>query len=371
MSRIRLHLLRIETYVLAHTLRGVAGALGVIATMIMLINFVDLSRTLGGRMKDVNPTDAFYLTLLQSPSLILLLLPFTFLFGVLVAFVNLNRRSELIAMRAAGLSAWRFIMPAALAAAAIGVVTVLALNPIASALNAEFQRREAAMMENYLGEGPKPVWLRQGDGRTQVIIHARRRAPGVGIRLLDVSLFRYNVRPDGHLDFRQRVDAREAVLKNRQWQLTGARSAEPGAPAEQYGTYSIPSTLDESTALERFAAPAAVPFWNLPGIISRTERAGFSATGYRLQFDQLLATPLMFAGMTFLAAAFSLRLMRLGGLARLAGAALGLGFVIFFLNQLCNALGKSDVIPPVFAAWTPPLLALLSGLTLLSYTEDG
>ena len=370
--RLRLHLTRLERYVLKHSLTGVAGALAVISTMIMLINFVDLSRTLGGRTKEVNPMDAFGLTLLQSPSIILLLLPFCFLFGVLAAFVNLNRRSELIAMRAAGISAWRFIFPAAAAAAAIGVLTVVALNPIASALNAEFQRREAAMMDSYLGDsGPKPVWLRQGDGRTQVIIHGRQRAPGVGIRLLDVSLFRYTVRADGHLYFRQRVDAKEAVLKNGQWLLNGARSAEPGAQSEQYGAYSIPSTLDETTALERFAAPAAVPFWNLPGIIARTERAGFSATGYRLQFDQLLATPLMFAGMSVLAAAFSLRLMRLGGLARLAGAAVGLGFVIFFLNQLCNSLGKSDVIPPLFAAWTPPLLALLSGFTLLCYTEDG
>ena len=356
---------------LAHSLGGVAGALGVISAMIMLINFVELSRTIGGRAKAASPVDIFGLTLLQSPSVILLLVPFAFLGGTLVAFVNLNRRSELIAMRAAGVSAWRFIFPAAAAALLIGVAAILALNPIASALDAEFQRREAALMENYLDQSAQPIWLRQGDGRTQVIIRARTKAPGVGIRLLDVSLFRYNVRPDGHLDFRQRVDAKEAVLKNKEWLLAGARSAEPGAQSEQYGAFSLPSTLDERSALERIASPAAVPFWSLPGVIARTERAGFSATGYRLQFDQLLATPLMFAGMSVLAAAFSLRLMRLGGLARLAAAAAALGFAIFFLNQLCNALGRADVIPPFFAAFTPPLLALLSGFTMLCYTEDG
>ena len=69
------------------------------------------------------------LTLLKAPSMILLLLPFAFLFGVLAAFVSLNRRSELIAMRAAGVSAWRFIFPAAAAAFVIGIVTVSVLNP--------------------------------------------------------------------------------------------------------------------------------------------------------------------------------------------------------------------------------------------------
>ncbi len=50
---------------------------------------------------------------------------------------------------------------------------------------------------------------------------------------------------------------------------------------------------------------------------------------------------------------------------------MALGFLFYFLNALCNALGKSEVIPPVLAAWTPPVLALLCGFTLLCYTEDG
>jgi lipopolysaccharide export system permease protein len=103
----------------------------------------------------------------------------------------------------------------------------------------------------------------------------------------------------------------------------------------------------------------------------RTEQAGFSATPYRLRLQQLFATPLLYAAMSILAAAFSLRLMRLGGLAALAGSGVGLGFVIFFFNQLCEALGKSEVIFPFAAAWAPPVLALLAGFTLLCYTEDG
>ncbi len=43
--------------------------------------------------------------------------------------------------------------------------------------------------------------------------------------------------------------------------------------------------------------------------------------------------------MTVLAAAFSLRLMRLGDLAGLAATGVALGFVIFFLSAFCGALG--------------------------------
>ena len=93
---------QIERYVLARSLVGVGAALAVISFIIMLIDFVELSRTVGTRARDASVLDLFGMALLQSPAVILRLLPFAFLFGVLFAYMNLNRRSELIAMRAAG-----------------------------------------------------------------------------------------------------------------------------------------------------------------------------------------------------------------------------------------------------------------------------
>jgi lipopolysaccharide export system permease protein len=366
----RFKLGHIERYVLERSLTGVGAALAVIAFIIVLVDFVELSRTVGVRARDVTLLDVLGLALLQSPAVILLLLPFAFLFGVLFAYMNLNRRSELIAMRAAGVSAWRFILPAAMASAVIGVVTVTSLNPVASSLNAEFQRRQSQLMEGYLPAPPKAIWLRQGDGRNQIIIRAARQE-GPGVRFKDVTLLVYRKEADGGLRFTRRIDADEARLQNGKFALIGVRAGTPGALGVRFGQVSLPSTINMTAALERFASPQAVPFWALPLTIVRTERAGFSATAYRLQFHQLLSTPLMFAGMSVLAAAFSLRLLRLGGLAALAAAGVALGFLFFFLNQLCTSLGRAGVVAPALAAWAPPTLALLAGFTLLCYTEDG
>ncbi len=366
----RSRLTRIERYVLEITLTGVGMALGVIAAVIMLIDFVELSRTVGSEA-ELSFAQTLSMTLLQSPSLILLLLPFAFLFGVLGAFVSLNRRSELIAMRAAGVSAWRFIFPAAGAALVIGVISVTVLNPIASAMNARFEDEREGLRSETLISG-REVWLRQGDAQTQIVIRARSQDMTGGVlHLKGVSLF---VSTQGHgkgAEFSRRIEAREARLLPGYWLLTDAREATPGAAALRYDTLTLPSTLNGRTALERYASPKAIPFWGLWGAIARTEQAGFSATGYRLELDELLASPVLLAAMSVLAAAFSLRLIRLGGLAMLAGAGVGLGFLLFFFNQFCGALGTAGAIPPAAAAWTPPLLALLSGFTLLCYTEDG
>jgi lipopolysaccharide export system permease protein len=362
---------RLERYVLARTLGGVGSALAVITAVILLVQFVDLSRQVGVRA-EVGPGELFWLTLLRSPSLIQILLPFVFLFGVIAAFVGLNRKSELVAMRAAGVSAWRFIGPAGLAAFVAGVLTVVALNPLAAALNARFELERARMMESYLPGAPKDVWLRQGDETNQIVIHASARDMVDGVvRLRGVSLFVYQKNRDGRPEFKRRLEASEARLMPGFWQLSDVREATAGENSVHSDSLSIRSSLDAEAAMERFASPDAIAFWRLPAAIRLTEQAGFSASGYKLRFHQLLATPILFAAMAVLAAAFSLRLARLGGLAGLAGAGVALGFVVFFFNEFAGALAKGDIIPLYAAAWAPPVVALLSGLTLLCYTEDG
>ena len=224
---------RIERYVLARTLAALGGALAIISAVVMLIDFVDISRTVGVRV-DVSFLQLIALTAMRSPSTIVALTPFVFLFGTLAAFVTLNRRSELIAMRAAGVSAWRFIFPAAGAAVLFGILTVTALNPLTASLNAAFENNRDSMMENYLKTSPTPLWLRQGDGRNQIIIRAlsRDRIDG-SVRLKGVSLFIFTPDLGGGMTFSRRIEASEARLMSGFWRLTAVREASPGAGAIQ------------------------------------------------------------------------------------------------------------------------------------------
>jgi len=361
---------RLERYVLAHTLTALAAALAVIGAVVMLICFVELSRAYGGR-SDVGFASLVELMLLQSPSIMLLLLPFVFLFGTMGAYVTLNRRSELVAMRAAGVSAWRFISPAAAASLLLGVIDVTVLNPAAADLNGRFEDAKAAIDQGRAGN-PGSIWLRQGDQHTQIVIHAAQHdMSGGGVHLQQVSLFLQTLTAKGELQFTRRIEAAEARLDPGFWRLSDVREATPGAGSVRSETLSIPSTLDRRTAMEKFAARDTVGFWALPETIQHADSAGFSSAPYRLRYQQLLATPLLFAAMSLLAATFSLRLMRLGGVAPLAGAGVALGFILFFFDDLCGTLGSTEVIPPLIAAWTPPTIALLAGITLLCYTEDG
>jgi lipopolysaccharide export system permease protein len=365
-----LRLGQIERYVLVQQARSLGIALGVIAALIMLIDFVEISRGVGSDV-DLSGARIFGLMLLKSPQVIIQLLPFVFLFGTLAAFVGLNRRSELIAMRAAGVSAWRFVLPAAGAALLFGLVTVTALGPLAASADGLFQRERTRLSGSAAGvEAPPTVWIREGDDTRQMVIRAERQDRS-NARLLDVTFFIYTNDAEGMRTFSERIDADSASLSNGSWRLVNAVGAEIGQRAVRYATLDLPSSLADEEAFERFARPQATSFWSLPAQIDRIEAAGFSSTAYRLRLQQLLATPLMFAAMSILAAAFSLRLMRLGDLARMSVAAVVLGFAFFFVNQAASAFGSAEVIPPWLAAWLPPMLTALAAFTLLFYTEDG
>ncbi|MCA3711374.1 MAG: LptF/LptG family permease [Phenylobacterium sp.] len=361
----------LDLYLLRSATRAVAGAFAIISAVILLIQFEELSRSVGVRT-DAAVSDVLWLTLLRSPSLILLLSPFMFLFGGIAAYVSLNRSSELTAMRAAGVSAWRFIAPSAVLAFTAGVFVVTVLNPLAASLSARFEVERARLMQNYLADAPKEVWLRQGDDRGLIVIHAKSRdLQENAIRLRAVSMFVYQKDPEGRLQFRRRIEAAEAVLRAGLWNLRDVREAAPGQSAVRSDSLSIRSALTADGAVERFASPEAVTFWGLPAAIRQTEMAGFSARAFQLRLHQLMATPVLFAAMAILAATSSLRLTRQGGLALAVGVGTAIGFLVFFFNQMTGALASADIIPPLLGAWAPPLVALLSGLAVLCYTEDG
>ncbi len=75
--------------------------------------------------------------------------------------------------------------------------------------------------------------------------------------------------------------------------------------------------------------------------------------------------------MVLFAAASSLRLTRRGGALGLATMGVGLGSLAFALNSVLQALGTTQTLPVLLAAFTAPLICLAGGVAALLYLEDG
>jgi len=309
------------------------------------------------------------MTFLQLPDLSFKLLPFAVLLGAVFAFVRLSRSQELIAVRAAGVSAWNILVPPLSVAIALGLVGVVAFTPFSSMLLARYSELEARYLKDQpsqLAVSRNGLWLRQGHFAQQSVIHALRVADQ-GVRLDDVIIFLY-----GASDiFAGRIDAQSATLEPGNWSLSNAWvSGADGRPVH-HARYDLATTLTPARIQESFASPETMSFWALPGFIQTAQQAGFSASRYKLYFDMLLVLPAMLAAMVFMAASFSLRLARLGGMGRVVLYSALAGFGIYFFSDVTQALGISGILPIPLAAAAPASVAILLGMTLVFHQEDG
>ena len=319
--------------------------------------------------KDIPALVIVGMALLQLPDLGLKLLPFGVLLGGVFAFVRLSRSQELTAIRAAGVSAWSLLAPSLVVAVALGVFVVLAVTPLTSRMLVQYSELEAKYLhgqESQLAISRNGLWLRQGDAKQQSVIHALR-VGNQGLRLEDVNVFLYGP----HDQFQGRIDARSAILETGSWTMSDAWVSGPAGKAVHHPVYSLPTTLTPTQIQESFASPSTISFWDLPSFIASARKAGFSAVRYTLYFDSLLIMPALFAAMVFMAASFSLRLSRLGGMLQVILYSALAGFGVYFFSNVATAMGESGILPVALAASAPAASAILLGMTLVFQQEDG
>ena len=85
----------------------------------------------------------------------------------------------------------------------------------------------------------------------------------------------------------------------------------------------------------------------------------------------IMASPLLMCAMILIAATFTLRHSRRGGATYVIAGGVLTGFILYFFSDIVFALGQTDSIPVVLAAWTPSGVATLLGLAMLLHLEDG
>jgi lipopolysaccharide export system permease protein len=339
----------------------------VFAGVFALIFSVDLVETLR-RFGDAPGSSALLMAwdaLLHTPIVAEQAMPFAVLFGAMTAFLDLSRKLELVVARAAGVSAWQFIAPPLLVVVAIGAVMIMLFNPLATAMKRQSDRLEAKSF----GAGASNsggMWIRQKSVDGEAVVHADGRDDS-GPSLIHVQVFNF----DAKGEFVERVDADSATLQDGYWKLTNANVVTPGFDTLSTDTYLLATSLTRAEVAQAFVAPETVSFWDLPGLAAQTDRAGLDATGYRLQFQELLALPLMLAAMVLVAACFSLRFFRMGGVQKMVSSGVAAGFVLYVATKLVNDLGGAGFFSVPVAGWSPAVVGCLFGVYVLLHQEDG
>jgi lipopolysaccharide export system permease protein len=364
-------------YVARRFLFATLGMLLSLTLLVSLFDFIELLRRAANR-----PDAGFALVAqiagLRMPFVALQILPFAILLGGMLAFWRLTRSSELIVARAAGISAWGFLSGPVVVALGFGLLATTLISPLSSAMLARAERLDYAYLRSSAGltaiAGGR-LWLRQADRELDpqgvAIISGRpvveRGAVPGAFTLADVSLWRLSGK-DLPLS---RIEAPRARLLPGKWELIDSLvfgvERSPGAPRTQ----SLPTELTPDRIEDSFASPETLSFWALPGFIGVLESAGFSAVRHRLHFQSLMSLPVLAVAMALLAAGFSMRQSRRGGVAQMLAAGVAAGFMLFVIDKITGEFGEAGTLPVTLAAWAPTIAGLLLALALLLHLEDG
>ena len=367
-------------YVARRFLGAAFAMLAGLTLLVSLFDFIELLRRAATR-----PEAGFAMVAqiagLRLPFVALQILPFAVLLGGILAFWRLTRSSELVVARAAGISAWGFLSGPVAVALAFGIIGTAAVSPLSSAMLARAERLDYTYLRASAGltalAGGR-LWLRQADrglepGGVAILsgrpVSERRVAPGgAGFAMTVVSVWRLSAgdRPLA------RVESPRARLLPGRWELEEAVTfgADRGGAGPRQAI-SFPTELTPDRIENSFASPDTLSFWALPGFIEVLEEAGFSAVRHRLHFQSLLSLPVLAAAMALLAAGFSMRSSRRGGVAQMIAAGVAAGFALCVLDKITGEFGEAGTLPVALAAWAPTIAGLLLALSLLLHLEDG
>ena len=345
----------------------VTRSLAVLVALILVLMTLDLLGE-SGKILAVpgnGEADLWRYVSLRIPLLISRFLPFSILLGTLIAFTALNQHSEVVAMKAAGISAHQILAPLIIASLVIsGALFVFNERVVVNA-----NRQVTAWSDNEYEPVPPEsgilsnVWLLHGDDLIQA-----RHAGGHGANFHAEGVTIYD-REGGVLQRIVRADRAEP--RNGTWKLTGVRIYD--------STMNVVRRIPETTGLDGIQPeqltlarvdPEQLDFWTLKERIGQLERAGRPAAEAKAGLWHKISGPLSTLLMPLLAATAAFGLARSGQVLLRACIGMALGFAYFVADNFSIAMGNVGAYPPFLAAWAPFMLFLLVGETVLIRSEE-
>ena len=304
---------------------------------------------------------------LRVPQIVARFLPFSVLLGTLVTLATLNQNSEVIAMKAAGLSAHQVLAPLMVVAMGIAVVSFTFNDRIVAPTSAKLDAWEGVEY------GPIPkdtlvktqIWVRDGND----LVHAGMvGGRGTGTTLRDVEIFNRsnNILNDIIRAPRGRFDARTG-----DWVLDGARRFDVAAgTARPIGPFHFGKAIrPDQFTLSKVDADG-LSLVALGEAISDLHDAGRPTAALEAGWWHKISGPLSSLLMPLLGSVAAFGLARSGRLFVRAVIGMSLGFAYFVADNFGLAMGNLGAYPPLMAAWAPFLLFLLVGETVLIRTEE-
>ena len=309
-----------------------------------------------------------------TPSMLYQIAPLAVLIGVLVTFGVLNRNSEIIAMKATGISLYRLVVPILAIAAVLSISLFLFDDYYLPQAN----RKQEALHNLIKGKPaqtvlhPEKNWI-FGQPRTgeparifyyQYFDRDRNEFVNLSVFEFDASTFALSKRIYAARAVWDKTTNSWSFLKGWQREIKGANVTD----YHDFAEASFPEIHeDPGYFVKEKLQSQEMNFGQLDSYIGDLRQSGFDTMRLRVELWHKLAYPIVAIVMAMLAIPFALSMGRRGSLTGIA-VAIGVALVYFVVDNFFGALGNVNYLPAAMAAWSSDILFGLVGCYLLLRT---
>ncbi|WP_161791769.1 LPS export ABC transporter permease LptG [Candidatus Jidaibacter acanthamoebae] len=340
----------------------------IVSIMMLIFDFMELVKI--SYNIDLSMSMIFKLATLRNYYHVEKTFPFIFILTTILTYANLTKSSELIVARSYGMSVWQFIFPAVTVAFVFGVINVLFLNPIGSSMLGKFERLEAIHLKGHsstIAISKNGLWLKEAYKKGNTIIHAMRVSQETK-ELFEVTFFL----ADKNYKFLTRIYANSAKLEDgKSWLLSDVDISNADYSFEHKDTYLMPTKISFLQIQESVISPDTISIYNLPAFIKTTQESGFSTLRHLNYLFKIVVSPFFYLSMVLIGLVFATKSSRSGRVGIFMFLGIMVGFLIYFLSDIINAIGIAGNIPVIFSAIAPTLICFTIGLYLVLHYEDG
>ena len=345
----------------------VVRTFGILAVLVLVLQALDLLSE-SAKILAVpgnSETQVWYYVSLRAPQIISTFLPFSVLLGTILTLITMNANSEVIALKASGLSAHQVLAPLLLAS--------LGVAAISFAFNDRVVSRASATLDQWkrVDYGPVPVdkgdrtnvWVRDGDDLIEVdLIHGA----GDAARLTGVTV--YDRTGGGLIAI---VRAPSGRREGDAWRVGPARRFDvANGGVQDLGSILVAQGVRPDQFTLGTVDPDGLSFAKLRAAIADLKVSGRPTKALEGSLWHKLSGPMSAMLMPLLGAVAAFGLARSGQLFIRAVIGMALGFAYFVADNFALAMGNLGAYPPFLAAWAPFLLFLLIGEAVLIRTEE-
>jgi lipopolysaccharide export system permease protein len=300
-------------------------------------------------------------TVLGIPKILYEVFPMAALIGSILGLSVLARDSELIVMRAAGVSIMRITGSVLKVGVILALVAMVMGEIISPYTETKAQRIRAESMQTNIGSKEETgLWMR--DDNTYVNIG--EVLPN--LNLLRIKIFEFDNK--NFLRFLSTAEEGEYQERNQRWVLKGLKRTmiDDTSSAADKVTAAYWSTVVSPEMLRVFMIqPEQLSVWQLTRYIKHLKSNKQDTINFELAYWAKIVTPFATAVMLILSVPFVFKEARSGTMGRslFSGIMIGLGFWI--MNKAFTYFVPLFNIPPFIGAFLPTLLVCLLSIYMI------